>query len=211
MKKQIIVGIALLALVVAAFSIWVNTRPTEGNRDSFVASHSPVLGDTRAPVTIVEFFDPACESCAAMSPYVKEILSRYPEDVRLVLRYATFHGEISREAVEILESAREQQLFERVLTAFFRNHSAWAGHSLSPEKGKATLWKIALGTGLNEQRARAYIAENKTEKVIAEDLKLINELNIEGTPTFYVNGEKLNELGPEQLNQLVSDALKERK
>ena len=211
MKKGVIVGIFLLVLGVAAFSLWFTTKPAEGNRDSFVASHSPVLGVINAPVTIVEFFDPACEACAAMSPYVKENLATPPEGVRLVLRYAPFHGDVSVEAIEILEAAREQRLFERVLTAFFRNHPSWAGHGFSPEKGKATLWKIALASGLNEQRASAYIAGNKTKKVIAEDLKQIKELNIQGTPTFYVNGKKLIDLGPEQLDQMVSAALKESK
>ncbi|WP_428887884.1 DsbA family protein [Enterobacter hormaechei] len=211
MKKGFIAGIALLVLVVAAFGLWLTAKPAEGNRDSFVASHSPVLGVINAPVTIVEFFDPACEACAAMYAYVKEIISSQPEGVRLVLRYAPFHGAVSVEAIEILEAAREQRLFERVLSAFFRNHSAWAGHDLSPDKGKATLWKIALASGLNEQRARTYIAGNNTEKVIAEDLKKIKELNIQGTPTFYVNGKKLVELGPEQLEQMVSTALKENK
>jgi len=53
--------------------------------------HSPVFGPANAPVTIVEFFDPACETCRAFYPIVKDILAQYPSEVRLVIRYAPLH------------------------------------------------------------------------------------------------------------------------
>ena len=43
-----------------------------------VRFHSPVFGPSNAPVTIVEFFDPACETCRAFYPIVKDILSKRP-------------------------------------------------------------------------------------------------------------------------------------
>ena len=57
-------------------------------------------------VTIVEFFDPACEACRAFYPVVEDILTDYPDDVRVVLRYAAFHGEASEQAIKVLEAAR---------------------------------------------------------------------------------------------------------
>ena len=76
--------------------------------DVYVRPHSPVIGQADAAVTIVEFFDPSCEACRAFYPIVKNILAQYPEDVRLVLRYAAFH-EGSDQAVGILEAARKQE------------------------------------------------------------------------------------------------------
>ena len=63
-----------------------------------------MFGPSEAPVTIVEFFDPSCEACRAFYPFVKNILTQYPDDVRLVLRYAAFHGG-SDQAIGTLEAA----------------------------------------------------------------------------------------------------------
>ncbi|MCG7605741.1 thioredoxin domain-containing protein, partial [Halomonas sp. MM17-34] len=76
--------------------------------DSLVRSHSPILGREDAPVTIVEFFDPACEACRAFYPLTKSILETYPEKVRLIVRYTPFHGDVSDKAIRVLEVARRQ-------------------------------------------------------------------------------------------------------
>jgi protein-disulfide isomerase len=90
MKKRLSAIFAIIGLVVAAYSLWFYSSSADVNRNTYVESHSPVIGNTSAPVTIVEFFDPACEACAAISPFVKSILAENPQDVRLVLRYALF-------------------------------------------------------------------------------------------------------------------------
>lgn len=68
-------------------------------------------------MTIVEFFDPACEACRAFHPIVKQILTQYPDDVRVVMRYTPFHGEGSELAIKVLEAARLQDVFVPVLEA----------------------------------------------------------------------------------------------
>ena len=72
----------------------------------WTAAHTPIIGNPNASVTLVEFIDPACEACRAMYPYVKQILSKYPDDVKLVIRYVDFHKE-SELAIRILEAARQ--------------------------------------------------------------------------------------------------------
>ena len=57
----------------------------------FVRAASPSLGAESAIVQIVEFFDPACEACRMMYPYVKSLMRANDGKLRLTLRYATFH------------------------------------------------------------------------------------------------------------------------
>ena len=85
------------------------------------------MGEESAPVTIVEFFDPACEACRAFHPVVKSILDEHAGQVRVVLRYAAFHDG-SDEAVKILEAARRQEVFEPVLEALLEVQPQWANH-----------------------------------------------------------------------------------
>src|SRR4029450_11902773 len=93
-----------------------------------VREHSPVLGPPRAPVTLVEFLDPACEACRAFAPIVKQILFVHPEEVRVVVRYAAFHRG-SEDAIRILEAARRQGKFDATLTALFDRQEEWATHT----------------------------------------------------------------------------------
>lgn len=77
------------------------------NKDALVRFHSPSLGRADAPVHIVEFFDPACETCAKFYPLVKQMMAANREDIRLTVRYAPFH-QGSDEVVKVLEASRKQ-------------------------------------------------------------------------------------------------------
>lgn len=92
-----------------------------------------------ATVTIVEFFDPTCESCRAMYPHVKQLLAARPKDVRLVIRYVPFHGQVSKEAIGVLEAARKQKKFEPVLETLMQNQPVWASHG-APDPKK--VWSL---------------------------------------------------------------------
>ena len=99
MNRRLLV-IATLALAAAVFAgAWlmlersaptaVVAAPPAGS--ALIRPHSPVLGPEDAPVTIVEFFDPACEACRAFHPVLADIRRQHPDEVRIVMRYAAFH------------------------------------------------------------------------------------------------------------------------
>ncbi|MEX0408792.1 thioredoxin domain-containing protein [Aquibium sp. LZ166] len=167
--------------------------------DVFVRPHSPVIGKADAPVTIVEFFDPSCEACRAFYPTVKNILAQYPEDVRLVLRYAAFH-EGSDQAVGILEAARKQDLFEPVLEALLAAQPEWALHG-NPNLDRA--WQAAASAGLDVERARGDLSSAEIASALDQDTKDVKTLGVEQTPTFFVNGKSMETFGPQQLLSLV--------
>jgi Protein-disulfide isomerase len=196
----------IVAALLAVFASFYSNARDPAGRDLYTENYSPMLGDIRAPVTIVEFFDPACEGCAAMSPYVKSLLEKYDGRVRLVLRYAPFHGEASRLAVKILEASRDQEMFLPVLNTFFRTQNIWASHS-APSADSKTLWQLAASAGLDVVRAKSYLEAEKVDDLITEDIRAVETLGIRGTPTFYVNGRRLDVLGPQQLENLVVSQL----
>lgn len=161
--------------------------------------HSPTLGRQDAPVTIVEFFDPACEGCRAFHPIVKQILAQHPDQVRVVMRYAAFHDG-SDEAVRILEAARLQNLFERVLEALYEAQPVWANHG-QPDLEAA--WQAAGAAGLNVTRARADAQRPEITATLKLDGEDIAAVGVQQTPTFFVNGKPLPSFGPQQLLDLV--------
>ena len=172
--------------------------------DELVRPSSPVIGREDAPVTIVEFFDPACEACRAFFPVVKQILAAFPNDVRLVLRYTPFH-QGSEEAVRILEAARRQDKFEPVLEALLSNQQEWASHG-APNLDRA--WEIATMAGLDSVRARRDATSPEIDSVLRLDIADARGNYVQQTPTFFVNQRPLTSFGAEELYDLVEEEVR---
>ena len=134
-RKLLIIstGTILLGLFAAAVLIYQSktsgeiTSAAHENASLLIRDYSPVKGDPDAKVTIVEFFDPACETCRAFYPFVEQMLEANPGRIRLVLRYTPFHDG-SDYVVKVLEAAREQGKYWEVLEAAFASQPAWASH-----------------------------------------------------------------------------------
>ena len=166
-----------------------------------VRMHSPVLGPQGAPVTIVEFFDPACETCRAFYPIVKDLMAQYPNDVKLVIRYAPFHQGSDR-VVKLLEAAKSQGKYLAVLEAVLAAQPAWADHG-RPDID--TAFKVAEQAGLDMAKARQDIEKPGMQALLQQDVEDLTALQVTKTPTFFVNGRSLPSFGPDQLAALVAE------
>ncbi len=174
-------------------------KTVAGPADSLVRPHSPVIGPKNAPVTIVEFFDPSCESCRAFYPEVKKILAAHPKDVRLVMRYLPLHPG-SAEAIVLLEAARVQGKLEPVMAALLEAQPAWHNGEM------AGAWAAAEKAGLDGKKARA-MPTAQAMAWMEQDIADARALGVRGTPTFFVNGEPLAEFSPGQLEAQVRAAV----
>ena len=208
-RKTLVFVMLAVGLAVFATGAWFVSRaepaavattvPVE-QLDRLVRIDSPVLGREDAPVTIVEFFDPACEACRAFHPVVKQILAQYPDDVRVVMRYTPFHGEASELAIKVLEAARLQDVFVPVLEALLENQSAWVANG-APAADR--IMEIAGTAGLDTAAAADQIRSPSIVGLLNRDRADVEAVGIQGTPTFFVNGKPLPDFGAEQLLSLV--------
>ncbi|MBP1807031.1 DsbA family protein [Rubellimicrobium aerolatum] len=209
-RRAIVLGTAAAALAAFAGGIWVTdrqggkTRATEVTLQPLdptilVRANSPVLGPAEAPVTIVEFFDPSCEACRAFHPVLEQIRREFPTQVRVVMRYAAFHAG-SDEAVRILEAARAQGVFEPVLNALLERQPDWALHD-GPRLDLA--WAIAGEAGLDVDAGQAYRQFPGVVAILNQDAADVEVIGIQQTPTFFINGQPLEEFGPEELKEAV--------
>lgn len=170
----------------------------------FNRPHSPTYGSAQAKVRIVEFFDPACETCRAFYPLVKDIVDSNPGKVQLVVRYTPFHAGADT-AVKVLEAARLQGLFWPVNRALLNAQRTWgADHDPRPD----LIWSIVDGTGLNLRKAREDAGSAEVLANIEQDMADAKILNVTRTPGFFVNGKPLKDFGDEQLKVLVNRELK---
>jgi protein-disulfide isomerase len=211
-KTLFIIGLLSLLLAFVGATLLYNAQKgdeavqrVEVNRSALVRMHSPTLGRADAPVVIVEFLDPACETCRSFYPLVKQMLAANPDRIRLVLRYAPFHNG-SDQVVALLEAARRQGKFWPALEALLATQADWAPHH-TPQV--ALVWRHLDGLGLDLDRLRVDMADPATAGVIAQDLADAQTLQVTMTPEFFVNGRPLPSFGYPQLKRLVDDALAE--
>lgn len=205
----ILSALGLLLLFVIGVLTYSSSQEQEAselaaaNRESLLRMHSPTLGPAGAAVTIVEFFDPACETCGAFYPLVKQLLAAHPERLRLVLRYAPFHNG-SDKVVALLEAARKQGRFWPVLERLLKTQAAWSP-SHQPQ------FELALGQldglDLNLEQLAFDMTAPEIAQVIKQDLADAQALNVSQTPEFFVNGRPLPSFGFEQLEKLLAQEL----
>jgi len=215
MQNKISIAIAALVVLLSALALYFSSGKYESNKvslttldgpvagNAYERSYSPVIGSADAPVTIVEFFDPACEACRAFYPFVKKILANYPGQVRLVLRYATFHKG-SEEVVRLLEASRLQGVYQPVLEALLKMQPEWASHG-QPNLERA--WELAASAGLDVKVAREVMFTDKINQLLVQEREDIRTLKVSQTPTFFVNEKALPSFGAQQLIDLVSAEL----
>lgn len=207
MKYKIFAGTCLvLILFFVALSLYYKDQQVQmynfiaqNNFSTFVRDHSQVVGDKDAKVFLIEFMDPACETCAAFSPLVSKMIAAYPGKIKHVIRYAPFHDNADY-FVKILEAAKKQGKYWETLQVMFESQPFWASHH-NPQPDK--IWEFLPRAGLDLAQIKKDMTDPKIEKIIAQDIEDANTLNVRKTPGFFVNGRPLVTFGAEQLHQLI--------
>ncbi|WP_455220775.1 DsbA family protein [Kaarinaea lacus] len=215
MNKQAqvpIVGALLLIVFAIAVLVYNEKKGDElseaasKNASLLIRDYSPKIGPADAKVTIVEFFDPACGTCKAFYPFVKQIMAANPGRINLVLRYLPLHKG-SDYVVKLLEAARLQNKFWETLEVIYQTQEDWASHqNPQPEK----LWSLLRGSGLDLSKARENMASSTIAQRIQQDLADARQLQVNKTPGFFVNGKPLVQFGSDQLVQLVNEEVRNK-
>lgn len=213
MKRSVIVALSLIVLLGAFFvgaRAWRAQQAeqvsaaTQAQPERFAPETAMRLGDPAARVVVVEFFDPACETCAQFAPIVKDMVESSGGRIQLVVRYAPFH-EGSRPIVALLEAARRQDLYWQAVEVLFVTQPAWASHHTGIDRAQAET--ILGGVGLDLDRLRRDAMDPAITALIDQDMKDVAALGVKATPEFFVNGKPLPTWGLRQLQELVASEL----
>jgi protein-disulfide isomerase len=210
-RKTLFVGSAVVLLIVFVVgTLLYNTERVEeaantvtSNAAALVRFHSPTLGPPDAKVHIVEFLDPACETCAAFYPFVKKMMAGNPDRIRLSIRYAPFHKG-SDEVVKALEAARKQGKYWEALEALLASQAQWTQNHTAQV---ALVWQPLARAGVDVEQAKSDMQAPEIARVIAQDVEDGRTLKVNKTPEFFVNGRPLPSFGYDQLRNLVQDEL----
>jgi protein-disulfide isomerase len=171
------------------------TQPVQVIDTSGAASR----GDVNARVTLVEFTDFECPSCAAMHPVLEEVLKSFGDRVRFVVRnYPLTKHPSARKAAEAAEAAHAQGKFFEYTALLFKRQSALDVPSLK---------KYASELGLDRTRFDAELDGDKYAPAVRHDMDDAEIYGVEGTPTIFINGVMLRDLSAAGLQAAIDRAL----
>lgn len=178
---------------------------------ALVRDDSPSMGPADAAVTVVEFLDPECESCAAFAPAVKRVLGEFDGKVRFVIRYMPLHPNSMR-AATFLEYAGEEGKFWEALDLLFRKQKEWGeDHHAPPGAPKPDVTAMFDGyakeLGVDLEKYLEAARSNRFAEKIDRDRKDGQSLGVRRTPTFFVNGRELARLSETDLRRMINEEL----
>jgi protein-disulfide isomerase len=217
-KETLLLGIiALLVVVIAVIganyygnSLPAAPPPMTAN-SVLVRPDSPVLGPADAPVTIVEFYDPECESCRAFHQITKKALKDYDGKVRLVARIMPLHPN-SILAATFIELAGEQGKYWEAQEFVFNKQTEWGtihGPATTVQPDAPALFdKYAGEFGLDLAKFKTAVKENRFAAKFEQDKRDGQSLGVRKTPTIFVNGRQLTRLSAPDLKYLIEQELK---
>lgn len=166
---------------------------------SISVDDDPIRGDASAAVTIVEFTDFQCPSCAAMQPILEEALKSYGSKVRLVVRDFPLNMHANaRKAAEAANAARAQGKFFEYTALLFKRQNALDVPSLK---------KYASELGLDRARFDAELDGDKYSAEVKHDIDDGEVYGVDSTPAIFVNGVALREMSSEALRALIDRGL----
>lgn len=192
LKLSMAMIVAVLVALVAAVTFsraGEEAAPTgsgSGASAPLVRDDSPRLTSGKKAV-FVEYLDFECEACGAAHPVMTDLREKYGNDVTFVVRYLPLHGN-SMNAALAAEAAREQGKFEEMHDKLFETQAEWSHSESSKEK---TFEGYAQELGLDMKQYRASLKDPAAAQRIEQSKKDAQALGVTGTPTFFLDGKKI--------------------
>ena len=190
-ETKFFLGIILATAVIIGGAIFFFSRPTNAplvDPKVLVSEDSHKIGSPSATVTMVEFGDFQCPACGAYHAVVKQLLGKYSDSLALVFRHFPLPSHPNAlPASRAVEAAGIQGKFWEMYDKVYESQKDW-----SAEKNAGEIFVgYAKTLGLNTNQFAKDMASSGVQKRIDADVQDANTLGINATPTFFLNGEKI--------------------
>jgi protein-disulfide isomerase len=227
-----IIGIVLLVAVVGGWMLYKSSTATTNTANKTNTSKSPaksvnsdsaaqqlyatappgaqpphMLGSPAATVTVEEFADFQCPTCAQKHPLAKEIISAYGNRIKFVFRQIPLvqaHPK-AYDAAVASEAAGLQGKFWDMQNQLFLNQQSW---STAPDHRKL-FEEYAQKIGLDLQKFQDDMAGMNAKGRVDADIQRARTLRVQSTPTFLINGVSVAfaQLNINSMRQLIDAEL----
>ena len=184
-----------------------SSRPVVSTNELLaVVADDWIKGNKDASVTLVEYLDFECEACGAYYPVVKRLSEEFGNEVRFVTRYFPLPGhKNSMTSALAVEAAGRQGKYWEMHNIVFENQRDW-GEKQAPDP--KIFENFARQIGLDMDQYGKDIASQELKDRIERDRGSGQKLNLQGTPSFFLNGKKIeNPRGYEDFKVLIQSAV----
>jgi len=174
-------------LVIEPTPIIQESGPPKITMNTFVSNGSPVLGDSNAPVTLVEFGDYQCHFCNVFFHSTEDsILENYVETgkVRMIFKDYNIIGPDSVNASNGAHCANDQGLFWEYHDILYSN---WTGEN-NGWASSENLLKFAVDIGLDVDKWSECMIKGVHSQTILASNADAKSLELTGTPAFFIIG-----------------------
>lgn len=196
---------SLLIIVVIAVVFSKSSSSSSGevlDQEKLVANAAHSIGPDDAPITIVEFSDLQCPACRSIQPIIDQVISQYPDKVRVVFRHFPLSQHIyARPSAQAAIAAQDSGQFWEYSQLLFDRQDKWSEIS-SLDTLKNTLIDYAVELGIDKDAFTAKMNDAETLAQIQSDVDLGREIGISATPTIFVNGVQMS--APQLLSAVQS-------
>jgi protein-disulfide isomerase len=211
-EVKMVLGVVAVVIVFAGIGFFLlkqqnDSLPKISTDQSEALSRSTpnIRGKADSTIKVIEFGDIQCPACAAVNPLMDELYKQYGDRVSFTFRH--FPLPMHKNAYagsDAAEAAGEQGKFWEMVTKLYEVQPIWAETS----DPSPTYEKLAQELGLNmDQFSKAYNSKAYRRR-IDQDKADGQYLGVNGTPTFYVNGEQIMSGGPAQVKSKIEELLK---
>lgn len=202
--KAWIIFIAVCVVLFGGLVIWsqkdridvskINTSDIQPARKVSGNIGDHIFGNKDAKVVLIEYGDYQCPGCGSLYPNMTAATEKYKDYIAFIFRNfpLTNAHPNARAASAAAEAAGLEGKYWEMYNLLYENQDEWSGSSASE---RASLFKrYAQSIGLDESKFEKTLADKSTiiNRKISFDQALGAKDKVDGTPTVYMNGEKMS-------------------
>lgn len=196
------------AFVVLSFAYYfyaVRSGDTGTQGEVTVTEQDHIRGATTGKVTLVEFGDFQCPACGAYEPIVRQVTAANSDSLKVVFKHFPL-VQIHQNALlsaKASEAAGLQGKFWEMHDMLYDKQGEWSNNLNSRDIFNG----YAQALGLDMKKFAEDIDSQQVQDKILNEYKEGTALGVQGTPTFFVNGKKIENPGSvEEFNKIIQDA-----
>lgn len=198
---KILLTIGGLTLAIVVFIVF-SSGPANQKVDSANVNRGGVAtGSANPKLTLVEFSDFFCPACKAVNPFVENIIEKYGSDIKFIYRnFPLPQHPLAVDAAKASLAASIQGEFWPYRNLLFANQENLKTESFE---------ELAKNLNLDLSKFRQDLQSKDVNQILAQDIKDSRDLNLNSTPTFFLDGEKVELNSFTDLIKSVETKLKE--
>lgn len=202
-ESKVLLGILTVTVAIIGGAVFFFSKPAPEPipiaKEVLIASDSYTTGSASASAYLVEFSDFQCPACRAFAPVVDELAGKYSDKLLFAYRhYPLSQHAFAKPAALAAEAAGQQGKFWEMNKLLFENQDRFSDALWTELADQLKLDRTKFDEALNAQMLKDKIDRDETAAIT---------LKLPGTPSFFLNGIRLNVSSPLELKTAVEKGI----